>query len=115
MQMKAALLVGNPRDEEEDDLALLCCQGPNGETLLLSRAPDEEDVEVIWDEDVTLVQGLKVTLGARRLLIAFPADAQAPFSDDLFEADLSGALVDTEEVEQALRVILQGTGTLVME
>jgi hypothetical protein len=113
--MKAALLMGNPCDEEEDDLALLCCQGTAGELLLLSRAPGEEDIEVVWDEDATQVRDIKVTLSAHRLLVALPADAEAPFSAVLLSADLTDALVDLDEAEQALRVILEGTGTLVME
>jgi hypothetical protein len=115
MHMNAALLMGNPCDEEEDDLALLCCQGAAGELLLLSRAPGEEEIEVVWDEDATLAHGIKVTLSAERLLVELPADAEAPFSAALLSADLTDALVDLDEAEAALRVILEGTGTLVME
>jgi hypothetical protein len=113
--MKAALLMGNPCDEEEGDLALLCCQGTGGEVLLLSRAPGEDDIEVVWEEDAVLVRDIKVTLGVQRLLVEFPADAEAPFSAALLSADLTDALLDLDEAEQALRVILEGTGTLVME
>lgn len=115
MHMNAALLMGNPCDEEEDDLALLCCQGAAGEMLLLSRAPGEAAIEVVWNDDATLVKGIKVTLSAQRLQVALPADAEAPFCAALLSADLGDALVDLDEAEAALRVILEGTGTLIME
>ncbi|WP_263264556.1 hypothetical protein [Pseudomonas sp. RIT-PI-S] len=115
MHMKAALLMGNPCDEEEDNLALLCCQGTEGELLLLSRLPGEDEVELVWDEQSTHLRDLKVTLGASRLRVELPADAEEPFSAALLSADLADALADLDDAEAALRIILEGTGTLVME
>jgi len=115
MHMKAALLMGNPCDEEEDNLALFCCQGTEGEMLLLSRAPGEDDVELVWDEQAVAVRDFRVTLSASRLWVDLPADTEAPFSAVRLSADLTDALVDLEDVQAALQVILQGTGTLVME
>ena len=115
MHMKAALLMGNPCDEEEDDLALLCCQGTDGEMLLLSRAPGEDDVELVWDEQSILVRDFKVTLSESRLTIDLPADAEAPFANVQLTADLEDAVADLDDAEAALRVILEGTGTFVQE
>ncbi|WP_426149661.1 hypothetical protein [Pseudomonas sp. DC3000-4b1] len=115
MHMNAALLMGNPCDEEEDDLALLCCQGTEGEMLLLSRAPDEDEVELVWDEQAIGVRGLKVTLSAERLWVELPADAEAPFSAAVIRVNLADALADLDDAHAALEVILNGRGTLVRE
>ena len=114
MQMTTSLLIVNPCDDEEDNMAMLCCHGKNGEMFMLTRYPDEDDVELTWDYTPSTLAGLKVTLGDTTLLVELAAgDADALGGQDHLEITHSTAAADVAEVEETLQNILTGTGTYV--
>lgn len=69
MQLKTALLFATPCDDEEDNMATLCCHSDKGQMFLLTRYPDEDTVDLTLDDEPSTLDGLKVTLSAQRLLI----------------------------------------------
>ena len=78
LQLKTDALMATPCDDEEDNMAMLCCHGKNGEMFMLTRYPDEDEVELTWDYEPSTLDGLKVTLGDTTLLIELAAgDADA--------------------------------------
>ena len=112
LQLKTDALMATPCDDEEDNMAMLCCHGKNGEMFMLSRYPDEDDVELTWDYEPSTLAGLKITLGATTLRIELAAgDADALGGKDHLEITHATAASDLAEVEQTLRNILKGTGT----
>ncbi|WP_411380524.1 hypothetical protein [Pseudomonas sp. MPB26] len=114
LQLKTDALMATPCDEEEDNMAMLCCHGKHGEMFMLSRYPDEEEVELTWDYEPSTLDGLKITLGATTLLIELAAgDADALGGKDQLQITHNTAASDLEEVEETLRNILRGTGTFV--
>ena len=116
MRMTANLLMANPCDEEEDDMALLCCHGAGGEMFLMTRFPDEEEVEITLGEEPYLLRDIKVTLGAQRLLVEVAAaDDQVFGGDDVLEIEHSSDAADLAEARAALEILLAGVGTLVVE
>lgn len=50
MQLITTNLIANPCDEEEDNMAMLCCHSAKGEMFILARYPDEDEVELTWDK-----------------------------------------------------------------
>lgn len=114
MHMTAALLMGNPCDEEEDNLALLACQGDDGRMFLMSRYPGEADVDIAFDEDEPAgVRDIKVTLTATLLKVELAAaDADLFYGDMLLEIAHQSDEADLAELRAALEIILDGTGTL---
>jgi len=116
MQIKTALLFANPCDDEEDNMATLCCHGDKGQMVLLTRYPDEDTVDLTLDDEPSTLDGLKVTLTAQRLLIEVAAgDRDALKGDETLEIILTSELSDMDEVKETLQNILQGTGTFVCE
>lgn len=116
MQLKTALLFATPCDDEEDNMATLCCHSDKGQMFLLTRYPDEDTVDLTLDDEPSTLDGLKVTLGAQRLLIEVAAgDRDALKGDDSLEILLTSAGTDLEEVALTLRNILDGTGTFISE
>jgi hypothetical protein len=116
MQLTASLLMANPCDDEEDDMALLCCHGAKGEMFLMTRCPGDEELEVTLDDEPYLLRDLKVTVSPTRVRVEIAAaDAAAFNGDDLLEITHSTAPGDMEEVLQTLRNLLNGVGTLVVE
>ncbi|MBD1551347.1 hypothetical protein [Pseudomonas typographi] len=115
MHMTAALLMGNPCDEEEDNLALLACQGTDGRMFLMSRYPGEAEIDMAFDEDEPVgVRDIKVMLAAGTLEVAVAAaDADLFGGDMLLHITHQSDASDLGDLEAALRVILDGTGTLV--
>ena len=114
LQLKTDALMATPCDEEEDNMAMLCCHGKNGEMFMLSRYPDEEEVELTWDYEPSTLDGLKITLSATTLLIELAAgDADALGGVDLLEITHATAASDLAEVEETLQKILAGTGTFI--
>ena len=112
--MNTAHLIVNPCDEEEDNMAMLCCHGTEGEMFMLSRYPDEEEVELTWDYEPSTLDGLKITLSATTLLIELAAgDADALGGKDHLEIIHATAASDLAEVEETLQKILAGTGTFI--
>ena len=116
MQMNTALLIVNPCDDEEDNMAMLCCHSDKGEMFLMSRYPDEDELEITLDGEPSTLDGVKVTLGKTLLKIAIAAaDADALNGDDVLEITFNPAMVDLDEVEETLKNILDGTGTYISQ
>ncbi|ANJ56408.1 hypothetical protein PMA3_15155 [Pseudomonas silesiensis] len=116
MQMTTALLIVNPCDEEEDDMAMLACHSDQGEMFLMTRYPDEDELEITLDGEPSTLDGVKVTLGPTRLLIEIAAaDADALNGDDSLEIIHGTDAGDLAEVEETLQNILKGTGTYISE
>lgn len=114
MQLTTAHLIATPCDDEEDNMAMLCCHSDKGEMFMLTRYPDEDEVELTWDYEPSTLDGLKVTLSATRLLVEIAsADADALKGNDHLDITHHTAASDLAEVEQTLQNILKGTGTYV--
>lgn len=116
MQLKSALIFANPADDEEDNLATFGSNSNDGELFIMSRYPQENEIDLILDEEGDTLRDIKVTLSATRLLIETAPGATDLFGgDDVLEIDLENAIVDLDEAEQALQAILKGAGTFVSE
>ena len=116
MQMTTAHLIANPCDDEEDNMAMLCCHSNQGEMFLMTRYPDEDELEITLDGEPSTLDGVKVTLGPTRLLIEIAAtDADALNGSDHLEILHNTAAADLAEVEETLQNILKGTGTYLSE
>lgn len=116
MQMTTALLMANPCDDEEDNMAMLCCHSDKGEMFLMSRYPDEDELEITLDDEPSTLEGVKVTLSPTRLLIEVaPGDADVLNGDDHLEILHSADADELAEIEQTLKNILDGTGTYISE
>ncbi|UVM54400.1 hypothetical protein LOY37_18815 [Pseudomonas sp. B21-012] len=116
MQFKTALLFATPCDDEEDNMATLCCHSDKGQMFLMTRYPDEDTVDITLDDEPSTLDGLKVSLSVERLLIEVaPGDADVFKGDDHLEITLISDGTDLAEVEETLQNILKGTGTYVSE
>ena len=116
MQMTTALLMANPCDDEEDNMAMLCCHSDTGEMFLMSRYPDEDELEITLDDEPSSLDGVKVTLSPTRLLIEVaPGDADVLNGSDHLEILHSADADELAEIEQTLKNILDGTGTYISE
>ena len=116
MHMTTALLIVNPCDDEEDNMAMLCCHSDKGEMFLMTRYPDEDELEITLDGEPSTLDGVKVTLSPTRLLIEIAAtDADALNGDDMLEISHSTDASDLAEVELTLKNILVGIGTYISE
>lgn len=114
MQLTTAHLLATPCDDEEDNMAMLCCHGTNGEMFMLSRYPDEDEVELTWDYEPSTLDDLKITLGATTLLVEIgAADKDALGGSDHLQIKHSTPESDLAEVEETLQNILKGTGTYI--
>ena len=114
LQLKTDALMVTPCDDEEDNMAMLCCHGKNGEMFMLTRYPDEDEVELTWDYEPSTLDGLKVTLGDTTLFIELAAgDADALGGKDQLETTHGTAASDMPEVQETLQNILTGTGTFI--
>lgn len=116
MQMTTALLIANPCDDEEDNMAMLCCHSAQGEMFLMTRYPDEDELEIALDGEPSTLDGVKVTLSPTRLLIEIAAaDADALNGDDVLEIIHDTDAADLAEVELTLQNILKGTGIYISQ
>ena len=116
MKMKTALLIVNPCDDEEDNMAMLCCHSDQGEMFLMSRYPDEDELEITLDGEPSTLDGVKVTLSPNLLKIEIAAaDADALNGDDVLEITFDADMTDLAEVEETLQNILKGTGTFISQ
>ncbi|NMX94217.1 MULTISPECIES: hypothetical protein [unclassified Pseudomonas] len=114
MNLTTSHLLVNPCDDEENNMAMLCCHGTKGEMFMLSRYPDEDDVELTWDYEPSTLDGLKITLGATTLLVEIGAgDKDALGGSDHLQIKHSTPESDLAEVEETLQNILKGTGTYI--
>ena len=97
-------------------MTTLCCQIDKVWMFLLIRDPDEDRVDLTLDDEPSTLDGLKVTLSARRLLIEVAAgDRDALKGDEVLQINLTSELSDLDEVRQTLENILDGTGTFVCD
>ncbi|WP_434563790.1 hypothetical protein [Pseudomonas sp. R1-6] len=116
MQMTTALLIANPCDDEEDNMAMLCCHSAQGEMFLMTRYPDEDELEITLDGEPSTLDGVKVTLSPTLLKIEIAAtDADALNGDDVLEITFDPKVTDVAEVELTLQNILRGTGTYISQ
>lgn len=116
MQMTTALLIVNPCDDEEDNMAMLCCHSDQGDMFLMTRYPDEDALDITLDGEPSTLDGVKVTLSPTRLLIEIAAaDADALNGDDSLEIIHNTDASDLLEVEETLQNILKGTGTYISQ
>lgn len=116
MKMKTALLIVNPCDDEEDNMAMLCCHSDQGEMFLMSRYPDEDELEITLDGEPSTLEGVKVTLSPTLLKIEIAAaDADVLNGDDVLEITFDADMTDLAEVEETLQNILKGTGTYISQ
>ncbi|WP_223470610.1 MULTISPECIES: hypothetical protein [unclassified Pseudomonas] len=116
MQMTTTLLIANPCDDEEDNMAMLCCHSAQGEMFLMTRYPDEDELEIALDGEPSTLDGVKVTLSPTRLLIEIAAaDADALNGDDVLEITHDTDAADLAGVELTLQNILKGTGTYISQ
>jgi len=116
MKMNTALLIVNPCDDEEDNMAMLCCHSDQGDMFLMSRYPDEDELEITLDGEPSTLDGVKVTLSPSLLKIEIAAaDADALNGDDVLEITFDADMTDLAEVEETLQNILKGTGTYISE
>ncbi|RRV05562.1 hypothetical protein EGJ27_17240 [Pseudomonas sp. v388] len=116
MQIKTALLLANPCDDENDDMALLCCHDENHELFSLARFPDEDEVEITVCDDTVYVTSLKVTLSATQLVVEISAeDAEALGGDTRYEIVHGTDPGEWAELQETLRIILDNVGTYVCE
>ena len=114
MQMTTPLLIVNPCDEEEDNMAMLCCHNNKGEMFLMTRYPDEDELEITLDDEPSSLDGVKVTLSPTLLKIEIAAaDVDALNGDDVLEITHSTDASELAEVEETLQNILKGTGTYI--
>ncbi|WP_122315731.1 hypothetical protein [Pseudomonas cichorii] len=113
MQTKTALLLANPCDDENDDMALLCCHDENNELFSLARFPDEDEVEITVCDDTVYVTSLKVSLNDKQLVVEISAeDAEALGGDTRYEILHTTAADDLSEVHTTLLTLLKDVGTL---
>ncbi|MBA1381228.1 hypothetical protein [Pseudomonas brassicacearum] len=116
MKMTTALLIANPCDDEEDNMAMLCCHSAQGEMFLMTRYPDEDELEIALDGEPSTLEGVKVTLSPTLLKIEIAAaDADALNGDDVLEIIHDTDAADLAEVELTLQNILKGTGTYISQ
>jgi hypothetical protein len=116
MQMTTPLLIVNPCDEEEDNMAMLCCHSNKGEMFLMTRYPDEDELEITLDDEPSSLDGVKVTLSPTLLKIEIAAaDADALNGDDVLEITHCTDASELAEVEETLQNILKGTGTYISQ
>ncbi|WP_335945758.1 hypothetical protein [Pseudomonas sp. G166] len=116
MQMTTAQLIANPCDDEEDNMAMLCCHSTQGEMFLMTRYPDEDELEIALDGEPSTLDGVKVTLSPTRLLIEIAAaDADALNGDEVLDITHDTDAADLAEVELTLQNILKGTGTYIRQ
>ena len=116
MKMTTDLLIANPCDDEEDNMAMLCCHSAQGDMFLMSRYPDEDELEITLDGEPSTLDGVKVTLSPTLLKIEIAAaDADALNGDDVLEITYNPDVTDVAEVELTLQNILKGTGTYISQ
>jgi hypothetical protein len=117
MHMTTDSFIYNPCDEEEDDMALACCHGANGDLFMLARFPDEDEVDItVRDDTIHVDSKLIVTFGTDRLLLEIDAADAGPFGGETsFEIAHSTPANELAELAATLRIILQGVGTFVSE
>lgn len=112
MKLETLLLMANPRDEEEEDMALLCCYATTGELFLMTRFPEDDEIEItLGEDDPVLVRDIKVTVEPG--LLKVEATGGLFHGSDLLEIEHDTDAADMPDVLETLENVLQDTGTLV--
>ncbi len=117
MQITTDSFIFNPCDEEEDNMALACCHGSNGELFLLARFPDEDEVDITFiDDTIHVSSNLKVTFNAERLLVEInAADAVSLGGETRYEISHNTPANELRDLDETLQLILKNVGTFVSE
>lgn len=118
MHMTTDSFIYNPCDEEEDDMALVCCHGSStGDLFLLARFPGEEEVDITFRDDTIHVEAnIIVTLSNTRLLVEIDAaDAKPLGGDTTYDITHSTPTQELAELDATLRIILKDVGTYVSQ
>ena len=116
MHMTTDSFIYNPCDEEEDDMALVCCHGDNGDLFLLGRFPDEDEVDITFRDDTVHVEQLKVTLTATLLKVEIDAADAKPFGGEhLFEIAHGTPAQELPELDATLAILLKEVGIYVSD
>jgi hydrogenase maturation factor len=116
MHMTTDSFIFNPCDDEEDDMALVCCHGDNGDLFLLGRFPDEDEVDITFRDDTIHVEQLKVTLSATLLRVEIDATDAQPFGGDT-TYEITHATPERElgDLDETLRILLKDVGSYVSD
>nr|WP_314489853.1 hypothetical protein [uncultured Pseudomonas sp.] len=116
MHLKTEQFLATPCDDEEDDMATLCCFASNGQMFLMTRYPDEDTLDLTLDDAPSTLDGLSVIFSATRLTLKVaPGDRDALKGDEQLDIDHATPAADLPEVIQTLRILLEGTGELIVE
>ncbi|MDZ5602259.1 hypothetical protein SJI00_05695 [Pseudomonas sp. RP23018S] len=116
MHLKTAQFLATPCDDEEDNMATLCCFASNGQMFLLTRYPDEDTLDLTLDDAPSTLDGLTVTVSPTRLVLKVAAgDRDALKGDEQLEIEHATPASDLAEVIETLRNLLEGTGELIVE
>jgi hypothetical protein len=117
MLMTTDIFIYNPCDEEEDDMALACCHGSNGDLFMLARFPDEDEVDITFRDDTIHVdEQIIVTFSATRLLLEIDAgDAIHLGGDTSYEILHSTPASELADLDATLRIILKDVGAYISE
>ena len=62
MQMTTDHLLANPCDDEEDNMAMLCCHTNSGEMFLMTRYPDDDHLEILHSTAAADLAEVELTL-----------------------------------------------------
>jgi hypothetical protein len=113
MHMTTDSFIFNPCDEEEDDMALVCCHGSDGDLFLLARFPDEDEVDITFrDDTIHVADNLKVTLKPTQLLVEIDAgDAEPLGGETRYEITHSTPANELADLDETLRLILRDVGS----
>src|SRR3546814_17039889 len=68
------------------NMAMLCCHSAQGEMFLMTRYPDENELEIALEGEPSTLEGVKVTLSPTLLKIEIAAaDADVLHGDDVLD------------------------------
>lgn len=117
MHITTDSFIFNPCDEEEDDMALVCCHGSNAELFMLARFPDEEEVDMtVIDDTLHISSNLKVTFSAERLLVEIDSSDAGPLGGDTrYEIRHSTPANELRDLDETLQLILKNVGSYASE
>lgn len=115
MYMSTHTLIATPCDEEEDNLASLCCHiYDDNVDVILARYPDDDEVVISFEDDDYSVEIVRVTLSPTLLRIEI-ADTGVFEEENFLEITHATDADNLADVEQTLQNILGGTGKYVSQ
>lgn len=115
MYMSTHTLIATPCDEEEDNLASLCCHiADDNVYVILARYPDDDEVVISFEDDDYSVEIVRVTLSPTLLRIEI-ADTDVFEEENFLEITHATDADNLADVEQTLQNILGGTGKYVRQ